>query len=91
MNDKKSRADGESNPHSDANSTRSLSSGSAPQERIGPYTLLQKLGEGGMGEVWLAEQKTPVRRRVALEADQAGDGLGTGRSRGSRPSARRWR
>jgi len=34
---------------------------------IGQYKLLQRLGEGGMGEVWLAEQQAPVRRRVALK------------------------
>jgi len=39
---------------------------------IGHYHLLQKIGEGGMGEVWLAEQKEPVRRRVALKLVKAG-------------------
>ena len=40
--------------------------------QIGPYRLLQLLGEGGMGEVWLAEQITPVRRTVALKLIKAG-------------------
>jgi len=35
--------------------------------QIGPYKLLQKLGEGGMGTVWMAEQEKPVRRRVAIK------------------------
>ncbi len=39
---------------------------------IGPYHLLQKIAEGGMGEVWLAEQKQPVRRRVAIKLIKAG-------------------
>jgi tetratricopeptide (TPR) repeat protein len=39
---------------------------------IGRYRLFQKIGEGGMGEVWLAEQKEPVRRRVALKLVKAG-------------------
>src|SRR3984957_18314136 len=39
---------------------------------IGPYHLLQQIGEGGMGEVWLAEQKQPVRRRVAIKLIKAG-------------------
>ena len=34
---------------------------------IGSYKLLQKIGEGGMGIVWLAEQEKPVKRRVALK------------------------
>jgi eukaryotic-like serine/threonine-protein kinase len=39
---------------------------------IGPYRLLELVGEGGMGEVWLAEQKIPVRRRVALKLVKPG-------------------
>ncbi|MCP4898232.1 MAG: serine/threonine protein kinase [bacterium] len=38
-----------------------------PPERIGNFHLLQKVGEGGMGEVWEAEQEAPVRRRVAFK------------------------
>ena len=43
-----------------------------PLGRIGPYRLLQIIGEGGMGEVWLAEQVEPVRRRVAIKVIKAG-------------------
>ena len=43
-----------------------------PEVRIGPYKLLDKLGEGGMGTVWVAEQTEPVRRRVALKVIKAG-------------------
>jgi serine/threonine protein kinase len=35
--------------------------------RIGPYRLLQEIGEGGFGVVYMAEQKQPVRRKVALK------------------------
>lgn len=39
---------------------------------IGPYTLLEKIGEGGGGNVYLAEQKLPVRRQVALKIIRLG-------------------
>lgn len=40
--------------------------------RIGPYLLIRKLGEGGMGQVWLAEQTAPVKRHVALKLIKGG-------------------
>jgi len=40
--------------------------------RIGPYKLLQLIGDGGMGAVWMAEQQEPVRRIVALKLVKAG-------------------
>lgn len=43
-------------------------------EQVGPYKLLQQIGEGGMGAVWLAEQHEPVRRRVALKLIRSGMG-----------------
>ncbi len=39
---------------------------------IGPYKLLQSIGEGGMGTVFMAEQMHPVRRRVALKLIRSG-------------------
>lgn len=41
-------------------------------DRIGHYTLLQQLGEGGFGTVWMAEQAEPVRRQVALKIIKLG-------------------
>ena len=40
--------------------------------RVGPYKLLQQLGEGGMGVVYMAEQERPVRRIVALKIIKPG-------------------
>ena len=41
-------------------------------DRIGLYKLLQQIGEGGFGTVWMAEQERPVRRRVALKIIKLG-------------------
>src|SRR5436305_4909648 len=43
-----------------------------PGMEIGPYKLLQQIGEGGMGVVYMAEQEKPVRRRVALKIIKPG-------------------
>ena len=39
---------------------------------VGPYKLLEKIGEGGMGVVYMAEQQAPIRRRVALKVIKPG-------------------
>jgi serine/threonine protein kinase/tetratricopeptide (TPR) repeat protein len=43
-----------------------------PGTVLGPYKLLEQLGEGGMGTVFMAEQTQPVRRKVALKVIKAG-------------------
>jgi serine/threonine protein kinase len=43
-----------------------------PGDRIGRYKLLEKIGEGGCGIVYMAEQEEPVRRRVALKVIKLG-------------------
>jgi serine/threonine protein kinase/formylglycine-generating enzyme required for sulfatase activity len=46
--------------------------GTPPESQIGPYRILDRLGEGGMGTVYIAEQSTPVKRRVALKVIKLG-------------------
>ena len=55
--------------HPESNAMSDATSGA---RTIGPYQLIRELGTGGMGQVWLAEQTEPVRRRVALKLIRAG-------------------
>jgi len=59
-------------PPVDSDATKPRPETRHPSRMIGPYRLLQLVGEGGMGEVWLAEQTHPVRRQVALKVIKAG-------------------
>jgi serine/threonine protein kinase/Tfp pilus assembly protein PilF len=52
--------------------TQTMTSSSESFGSIGPYHLLEKIGEGGMGEVWIAEQQKPIRRKVALKVIKSG-------------------
>ncbi len=58
----------------DAESTRLVTEliSEKPGDRIGRYKLLQQIGEGGCGVVYMAEQLEPVRRRVALKVIKLG-------------------
>jgi WD40 repeat protein/serine/threonine protein kinase len=49
-----------------------LSGREGPGTVIGPYTLREQIGEGGMGLVFVAEQQQPVRRKVALKVIKPG-------------------
>lgn len=52
--------------------TRGVESSELRGNEIGPYRLLQQIGEGGMGTVYMAQQGHPVRRRVALKVIKPG-------------------
>src|SRR5262245_57662965 len=43
-----------------------------PGTALGPYKLIEQIGEGGMGSVWMAQQQEPVKRLVAIKLIKAG-------------------
>ena len=61
----------DSQSHSSGSSQSTEAAGSC----IGYYRLVEEIGQGGMGTVFMAEQTHPVRRQVALEDHQEGDGF----------------
>jgi hypothetical protein len=70
--------------------TIDTSSAAAGGDDFGRYQILRPLGEGGMGTVYLAEQREPIRRCVALKVVKLG--MDTGQVLARLPtSARRWR
>jgi serine/threonine protein kinase len=66
--------EGMQEPEDQEDVTLSKSDGSTQSESewIGSYRLIRTLGEGGMGIVYLAEQKHPIRRQVALKVIKPG-------------------
>ncbi len=57
-------------PESEASTAAASDS---PEARwVGKYRLLEIIGEGGMGTVWLAEQREPIKRHVALKVIKLG-------------------
>jgi serine/threonine protein kinase len=59
-------------PAVDVNLTAEMSINERPGTVIGPYKLLEQIGEGGFGVVFRAEQQQPVRRQVALKVIKPG-------------------
>ena len=66
------RPPGDSPPSDSSGATTTAADASRAFTTDTPYRLIQPLGSGGMGEVWLAEQTVPVRRHVALKIIKPG-------------------
>ena len=61
-----------SNADEPGNATLGVPGGEGPGVRIGAFTIIRQLGEGGFGVVYEAEQEQPLRRRVALKVIKLG-------------------
>src|SRR5262245_45636419 len=61
-----------SSPTSALGATIDRARAEVPGTTIGPYKLLEPIGEGGMGTVWMAQQTEPVKRLVAIKLIKAG-------------------
>src|SRR6476619_5349398 len=59
-------------PHVSPNATIDQPITEATGTVIGPYKLIEQIGEGGMGTVWMAQQTEPVKRLVAVKLIKAG-------------------
>ena len=59
-------------PRSASLATVDEPSSERPGTVIGPYKLIQEIGDGGMGAVWMAQQTQPVKRLVALKVIKPG-------------------
>src|SRR5436309_8315552 len=68
--------EGQSGPQAENAATSAAAEGmsllEAPGTTIGRYKLLQQIGQGGFGTVYMAEQQEPVQRKVALKVIKAG-------------------
>ena len=53
--------------HRNINTYKNWSQNSIQIDQIGPYKILRTLGQGGMGTVFLGQQKTPIKRKVAVK------------------------
>ena len=60
------------NPTPEIEQTKAYSLLEKQKDHVGPYKILQKIGEGGFGVVYMAEQNEPVERRVALKIIKPG-------------------
>lgn len=67
-----------------------LALGEKPGDHVGRYKLLQQIGEGGGGVMFMAEQEEPIRRKVAFQIIKPGMDTRSVIA-ASRPIDRRWR